>query len=180
MSGRAEQLLQTVAFFKVEGARGQGRESKRSCAEKPVAKRVCSDRWQHWRWPRATRTWAASRSSDLNSIAPTAQTIAPMTTAIAGKEFALLQRFIFEAAGITMSPSKKALVMSRLSKRLDLRRLPTFAEYFKVLSSGQDAQEVQVAIDLLTTNETYFFREPKHFDLLREQAELARGRRATV
>lgn len=99
-----------------------------------------------------------------------------MTTAISDKEFVLFQRFIFDAAGITLSTSKKALVMSRLSKRLDLRKLHTFAEYFKVLSSGQDAQEVQVAIDLLTTNETYFFREPKHFDLLREQAELARGR----
>ena len=99
-----------------------------------------------------------------------------MTTAITDKEFALFQRFIYDAAGITLSPAKKALVMSRLSKRLDLRKLSSFAEYFKVLSSGQDAQEVQTAIDLLTTNETYFFREPKHFELLREQAELARGR----
>lgn len=99
-----------------------------------------------------------------------------MTIAITDKEFALFQRFIYDAAGITMSPAKKALVMSRLSKRLDLRKLSTFAEYFRVLSSGQEAQEVQIAIDLLTTNETYFFREPKHFDLLREQTELARGR----
>lgn len=99
-----------------------------------------------------------------------------MTISITDKEFALFQRFIFDAAGITLSASKKALVTSRLSKRLDLRKLHSFAEYFQVLSSGGDAQEVQVAIDLLTTNETYFFREPKHFDLLREQAQLARGR----
>jgi chemotaxis protein methyltransferase CheR len=99
-----------------------------------------------------------------------------MTISISDKEFALFQRFIYDAAGITLSTSKKALVTSRLSKRLDLRKLRSFAEYFKVLSSGQDAQEVQVAIDLLTTNETYFFREPKHFELLREQAEIARGR----
>ncbi|MBM0105651.1 protein-glutamate O-methyltransferase CheR [Steroidobacter sp. S1-65] len=95
---------------------------------------------------------------------------------ITDQEFALFQRFILDAAGITLSESKKALVTSRLSRRLDLRKLSTFAEYFKVLSSGQDAEEVQIAIDLLTTNETYFFREPKHFDLLREQAQLARGR----
>lgn len=94
--------------------------------------------------------------------------------AITDKEFALFQRFIYESAGITLADSKKVLVTSRLSKRLDLRQLRSFAEYFKVLAGGQDAQEVQVAIDLLTTNETYFFREPKHFDLLREQAEAAR------
>jgi chemotaxis protein methyltransferase CheR len=98
---------------------------------------------------------------------------------ITDQEFALFQRFIYDAAGINLSTSKKALVTSRLSKRLDLRQLRSFAEYFTVLSSGQDAQEVQIAIDLLTTNETYFFRESKHFDLLREQAQLARRRGQT-
>lgn len=95
---------------------------------------------------------------------------------ITDREFALFQRFIYDAAGISLSSSKKALVTSRLSNRLALRKLRSFSEYFDVVSSGKDAQEVQTAIDLLTTNETYFFREPKHFDLLREQAQLARGR----
>ena len=99
-----------------------------------------------------------------------------MTSVITDKEFALFQRFIFDAAGITLSASKKALVTSRLAKRLDLRKLKSYSEYFRVLSSGEDVQEVQAAIDLLTTNETYFFREPKHFDLVRELAQLARGR----
>ena len=35
--------------------------------------------------------------------------------------------------------------------------------------------EVQTAVDLLTTNETYFFREPKHFELLRSLAAAAAG-----
>lgn len=96
--------------------------------------------------------------------------------AISDEEFALFQRFIYDAAGITLAASKKALVTSRLTKRLEVRRVRSFAEYFRVLSSGQDAQEVQVAVDLLTTNETYFFREPKHFEVLREQAQLARQR----
>ena len=33
----------------------------------------------------------------------------------------------------------------------------------------QRGTELQVALDLLTTNETYFFREPKHFEFLSEK-----------
>lgn len=89
---------------------------------------------------------------------------------ITDQEFHRFQRFIYDAAGISMAESKKALVSGRLAKRLQARQLDTFTEYFNLLSSGQASDEVQTAIDLLTTNETYFFREPKHFDLLRQLA----------
>lgn len=96
--------------------------------------------------------------------------------AISDTEFAQFQHFIFDAAGITLSTAKKALVMGRLSKRLSHHQLETFGEYFRLLKSGQQPQEIQMAVDLLTTNETYFFREPKHFDFLRKQALAARNR----
>lgn len=75
-----------------------------------------------------------------------------------------------------MSSSKKALVMGRLGKRVSLHQLQNFSQYFDLLASGQHPDEVQMAVDLLTTNETYFFREIKHFDFLREQALAARNR----
>jgi chemotaxis protein methyltransferase CheR len=89
--------------------------------------------------------------------------------AITDQEFAQFQKFIFESAGITLSPAKKALVSGRLARRLDLHNASSYGDYFRLLSSGKLPQEVQMAIDLLTTNETYFFREPKHFDFLRRQ-----------
>lgn len=98
------------------------------------------------------------------------------TVNITDQEFAKFQRFIYEAAGITLSPSKKALVSGRLAKRLQQCRVNSYGQYFDLLSSGAAPAEVQTAVDLLTTNETYFFREPKHFDLLREQALMARKR----
>lgn len=91
-------------------------------------------------------------------------------------ELAHFQRFIFEEAGISMSSSKKALVMGRLGKRLALHQLKNFGQYFNLLSSGDHPDEVQKAVDLLTTNETYFFREIKHFDFLRSQAVAASNR----
>lgn len=97
---------------------------------------------------------------------------------ISDSELGQFQRFIFEEAGITMSAQKKALVTGRLTKRLTLHQLDNFGAYFKMLTSGEHPQEVQTAVDLLTTNETYFFREIKHFDFLRSKAKAAPERSA--
>jgi len=96
--------------------------------------------------------------------------------AISNAEFAQFQRFIFDAAGISMADAKKALVMGRLGKRVAAHGLQSFGAYFKLLCSGQHPNEVQMAVDLLTTNETYFFREIKHFEFLRSLALEARSR----
>ena len=95
---------------------------------------------------------------------------------ITEQEFKHFQHFIYDAAGITLPASKKTLVSGRLAKRLQQCHVDSYSEYFSLLSSGRAPEEVQTAIDLLTTNETYFFREPHHFDLLRELALEARGR----
>lgn len=89
--------------------------------------------------------------------------------AITDKEFGQFQSLIYKIAGISLSSAKKPLVSGRLSKRLRELNLPNYGDYFKLLSSGLQPGEVQVAVDLLTTNETYFFREPKHFDFLRNE-----------
>ncbi len=93
---------------------------------------------------------------------------------ITREEFARFQRFIYEAAGISLSSAKEALVGGRLAKRLQHCGVRSYGEYFQLLASGHAPGEVQTAVDLLTTNETYFFREPKHFDLLRRLASQAR------
>jgi chemotaxis protein methyltransferase CheR len=89
---------------------------------------------------------------------------------ITDREFSRFQRFIYNAAGITLGSAKKALVCGRLSKRLRVHQLTSYTAYLDLLDSGRAAAEVQTAVDLLTTNETYFFREPKHFELLRKLA----------
>ncbi|MDP9902797.1 CheR family methyltransferase [Variovorax ginsengisoli] len=95
---------------------------------------------------------------------------------ISDREFEDFQRFIFDAAGITLSAGKKALVCGRLAKRIQAHQLKDYGSYLKLLQSAQDPLEVQTAIDLLTTNETYFFREAKHFDVLRKVALAHAGR----
>jgi chemotaxis protein methyltransferase CheR len=85
---------------------------------------------------------------------------------ITDHEFNQFRKLIYNIAGINMSPIKKPLVMGRLGKRLNHHGLQSYGEYFKLLNSNGQDEELQMAVDLLTTNETYFFREPKHFDFL--------------
>lgn len=84
-------------------------------------------------------------------------------------EFRQFQSWLYNSTGINLSPAKKALVAGRLSKRLKHHQLSSYGDYFELIMSDRQTAELQIAIDLLTTNETYFFREPKHFDFLRER-----------
>ncbi|MGD7034021.1 CheR family methyltransferase [Methylotuvimicrobium buryatense] len=81
-------------------------------------------------------------------------------------EFDRFRDLIYRIAGISMSPAKKTLVANRLMKRLRYYGMSSFAEYYRLLSDPKQKKELQMAVDLLTTNETHFFREPKHFDFL--------------
>ncbi len=98
-----------------------------------------------------------------------------MVAAITEREFMQFQRFIYDAAGIFMANGKQALVSGRLAKRLAHYQLDSYSDYLRLLESRAQPAELQVAVDLLTTNETYFFREPKHFTLLRDLALDARN-----
>ncbi len=101
---------------------------------------------------------------------------------ISNAEFAQFQRLIYKIAGISLADSKKVLLVGRLGKRLRAHGMATYAEYFKLISSGSDPAELQMMVELLTTNETYFFREEKHFDFLADQiaAKLPPGRQLDI
>jgi len=90
-------------------------------------------------------------------------------TQISEREFHAIRAWIREAAGINLSEQKKALIVGRLASRLRHYGLESYGQYFDLLQSGTQPAELQVAVDLLTTNETHFFREPKHFDFLRDK-----------
>lgn len=97
------------------------------------------------------------------------------TCSLTAKEFTQFRSFFYQIAGIDLSPTKKPMVMGRLAKQLKRNNLSSYGEYFELLYSGRDPGETQRAVDLLTTNETYFFRESKHFEFLRER--ILAGRR---
>jgi len=98
---------------------------------------------------------------------------------LSDREFELYRELIYKQAGISLSPVKKSLVENRLSKRLRTLGLSSFLDYHKKVLSDVSLKEMQILVDLLTTNETYFFREDQHFDYLQKQILNKVGRSQT-
>lgn len=87
---------------------------------------------------------------------------------ITDSEFRLLRDLIYSEVGINLAPHKKALVMARLGKRLRALGLRKYGEYYDYLRKDESGAELIRMIDLISTNETRFFREPQQFDYLRD------------
>jgi chemotaxis protein methyltransferase CheR len=97
----------------------------------------------------------------------------PHEFAMRDAEFERICRLIYQRAGITLAPSKRTMVYSRLARRLRALGDASFAEYLKRLDD-LDAQEWEQFVNALTTNLTSFYREPHHFEILREHLKARR------
>lgn len=85
------------------------------------------------------------------------------------REFVLFQALVERQAGIHLGPSKQALLVGRLSRRVRALGLASFGAYYRfVIARGNEAEQVRM-LDCLCTNETHFFREPEHFAFLRQR-----------
>lgn len=83
-------------------------------------------------------------------------------------EFLLFKKLIAQHIGVDLPPHKKHLLVNRLRMRLVACRCTSFLQYFQLISSKAGNHELRTALDLMTTNETYFFREAEHFTFLRK------------
>lgn len=70
--------------------------------------------------------------------------------------------------GINYSLKKKLVLKNRIDARLRELNLNSYYDYLELLNTG-DKKELQSFADKVTTNTTYFFREPQHFKFLREE-----------
>jgi len=73
-------------------------------------------------------------------------------------------KLIHELTGITIGKNRTSLVEGRLRKRLVTLNLPSFESYLNFVKS--DRAEQVVFIDVVTTNETYFYRTPRIWDYI--------------
>lgn len=84
-------------------------------------------------------------------------------------EYDQIRTLLYDESGISLGESKQSLVVSRLSKRLRDLDLDSFEAYYEFVTSDTSGAEFTRMLDLLSTNKTDFFREPKHFEFLRDQ-----------
>ena len=89
------------------------------------------------------------------------------TPRLTEEEFRLLRDLIHAYCGIFFREDARFLLERRLGPRLEALGLPGYSAYHRYLRFDPARQaELQKAIELVTTNETYFYREPLQLDAL--------------
>jgi chemotaxis protein methyltransferase CheR len=108
------------------------------------------------------------RALRAGGTAVAAAPTAPQPRPLRLREFRRLRQLVYDEAGIHLPDAKRALVESRLARRLRELGLRDYEQYCELLADPGGLERVQM-LDCITTNETHFFREPKHFELLERQ-----------
>jgi len=109
----------------------------------------------------------------MSSLAPTSAR--PGANMVEGEfafteaDFRKISAMVHGDAGISLPDAKATLVYSRLAKRLRALGLTSFKDYCALVADAKGVDERQKMLAALTTNVTRFFREPHHFDHLKEK-----------
>ncbi len=82
--------------------------------------------------------------------------------------FDRLRGLVYDKSGISLGEQKRELVCARVGKRMRALGLEDYREYFSFLIEDDSGTEVVELLDVISTNVTHFFREPRHFEVLGE------------
>lgn len=84
-------------------------------------------------------------------------------------EFITLRDYMLGNFGIDLS-KKRVLIQGRLTSTLQQKGFTNYAQYIDFVKADKTGVEVNLLLNKLTTNLTYFMREKEHFDFLRDVA----------
>lgn len=90
-----------------------------------------------------------------------------MALEITEAEFQRLVKYMYDNFGINLS-AKKVLVQGRLGNMLHDRGFKNYDEYLDTVMKDSSGAEVTTILNKLTTNHTFFMREPEHYTFLKE------------
>lgn len=83
------------------------------------------------------------------------------------QEFNKIRRMVYDTIGVNLTDAKRALTISRVSKRLKDLNIASFSDYIAFIE--KEPTELENLVNVITTNVTRFFREEYHFDFLTKQ-----------
>lgn len=94
-------------------------------------------------------------------------------------DFEKFREFFYRKTGIQFDGTKRYFVDKRLVERIEATDSENFRNYFVKLRFETSGEEMQALVNVMTVNETYFFREAYQFDCLVNSMldEIARTRR---
>ncbi|GAB6183162.1 CheR family methyltransferase [Thermodesulfovibrio hydrogeniphilus] len=93
-------------------------------------------------------------------------TVTTSSTTMSDDVFRQLRDFIYEKTGIYVPDNKKYFLENRLSRIIKERNFRNYEDYLNYLKFSATKTDIARLFDAVTTNETFFFREPQQFDVL--------------
>jgi chemotaxis protein methyltransferase CheR len=85
---------------------------------------------------------------------------------ITPQDFEKFREYFYRKTGIQFDVSKRYFVDKRLVERIEMTGSDNFRAYFTMLRFQASGEELQLLTNLMTVNETYFFREEYQFECL--------------
>ena len=85
------------------------------------------------------------------------------------QQFERFRDLIYEMSGIRVNDNKLTLLSNRIRRRLRAKELTGFEAYYQYLTSPCGNSEIEHFLDEITTNETFFFRTPSHFEWFKSE-----------
>ena len=90
----------------------------------------------------------------------------PPSIMIRREDYEFIRTLVYDYSRINLGPDKQELVSARIGKRLRALSLPNISAYCELLRRPEGDDELSNLIDVISTNHTFFFREPAHFEYL--------------
>lgn len=85
-------------------------------------------------------------------------------------EFRMFSEYLYQYAGINLTPQKKNLLETRLAQMIERQGHKSFKAYFEYMKCDHSGKTLSEFINKISTNHTYFFREEEHFNFMKQKA----------
>lgn len=92
-------------------------------------------------------------------------TLTTSVISIRDDTFKQLRDFIYEKTGIYIPDNKKYFLENRLNRIIKEKNFCSYEDYLYYLKYSSNKQDISRLFDAVTTNETFFFREPQQFEI---------------